>query len=84
MRVAKSPLAFNGVVLPLTVSSGQTSISLGCKGNRTFTGLPDEYLYVAIPGDKWDAVVEKLTEAHDANSAMEKYYVGRKKEFASA
>lgn len=70
-------------VLPLTTNNGQTSISLGCKGNRTFTGLPDEEVYVAIPGDKWAAVIEKLTETHAANLAMERYYSNRKTEFAA-
>lgn len=65
-------------VLPLTTTSSQTSISLGCRGNRTFTGLPDEEIYVAIPGDKWEAVLEKLTVAHEANAAMERYYCDRK------
>ena len=64
-------------VLPLTTASGQTSISLGCKGNRTFTGLPDEELYVAIPGDKWPAVLEKLAEVQEANATMGKYYSGK-------
>ena len=71
-------------VLPLTTASGQTSISLGCKGNRTFTGLPDEYMYVSIPGDKWAAIVEKLADTHAANSAMEKYYMGKKQKFAAS
>ena len=70
-------------VLPLTTKNGQMSISLGCKGNRTFTGLPDEEMYVAIPGDKWEAVVAKLTETHEANLAMEKYYANRKIQFAT-
>ena len=68
-------------VLPLTMASGQTSISLGCKGNRTFTGLPDDEMYVAIPGDKWQLVLEKLAEAHEANAAMERYYRERKTQF---
>ena len=70
-------------VLPLTTTNGQTSISLGCKGNRTFTGLPDEEMYVAIPGDKWAAVLEKLTETHAANLAMGKLYSHRKTQFAA-
>jgi uncharacterized protein (DUF169 family) len=70
-------------VLPLTTLNGQTSISLGCKGNRTFTGLPDEEVFVAIPGDKWVAVIEKLTETHAANLAMEMYYSNRKTEFSA-
>ena len=69
-------------VLPLTTTNGQTSISLGCKGNRTFTGLPEEEMYVAIPGDKWEAVIEKLTETHAANLAMGKYYSNRKTQLA--
>jgi uncharacterized protein (DUF169 family) len=68
-------------VLPLAAASRQTSISLGCKGNRTFTGLPDEEMYVAIPGDKWQAVLDKLAEARDANAAMERYYRDKKTHF---
>ncbi len=70
-------------VLPLTTTSSQASISLGCKGNRTFTGLPDAEMYVAIPGDKWEAVIEKLAETHHANLAMEKYYSNRKTQLAA-
>ena len=70
-------------VLPLTVAGGQASISLGCKGNRTFTSLSDDEMYVAIPGDKWEAVVEKLTETHEANAAMAQYYSSRKAQFAT-
>lgn len=68
-------------VLPLTMASRQTSISLGCKGNRTFTGLPDEEMYVSIPGDSWQAVLDKLAETHEANAAMESFYRGRKAQF---
>jgi uncharacterized protein (DUF169 family) len=62
-------------VLPLSVKTGQAAMSFGCKGNRTFTGLPDEELYVAIPGAKWDAVLSALTEIVAANSAMEAHYL---------
>jgi uncharacterized protein (DUF169 family) len=68
-------------VLPLATTSSQTAISLGCKGNRTFTGLPDEEMYVAIPGDKWQAVLDKLAEAREANAAMESYYCDKKTQF---
>src|SRR5947209_3554333 len=36
-------------LLPMVSLSGVASLSLGCMGNRTFTGLPDEELYVCIP-----------------------------------
>jgi len=69
-------------VLSLTTGSRETSISLGCKGNRTFTGLPDEEMYVAIPGDKWPSVAGKLAEAQEANEAMGSFYQGRKAQFS--
>lgn len=65
-------------VLPLTMANGQTSVSLGCRGNRTFTSLADDEMYVAIPGDRWEVVSQKLAEAHEANEAMGKYYLDRK------
>jgi uncharacterized protein (DUF169 family) len=68
-------------VLPLATASRAASISLGCKGNRTFTGLPDEELYVAIPGDKWQAVSAKLAEAEQANAVLGAYYSDRKTQF---
>jgi hypothetical protein len=43
-------------------------------GNRTFTGLPDEELYVAVPGDKWQSVVATLNDILHANEAMGTYY----------
>src|SRR5204863_6442281 len=49
-------------VLPLASKTGLASLSLGCMGNRTFTGLPEEELYVCIPGAHWEALVIKLAE----------------------
>jgi uncharacterized protein (DUF169 family) len=42
-------------VLPLILSSHTAALSLGCKGNRTFTGLPDEEMYICIPAEQWTA-----------------------------
>ena len=69
-------------VLPLASRTGVTSLSLGCMGNRTFTGLPDEELYVCIPGGRWDSLVSKLTEIGRANSAMQQHYRNHKAQFA--
>jgi len=69
-------------ILPLTTRTGAASLSFGCKGNRTFTGLPDEELYMTVAGDKWPAVVEKLAEAFDANQKMERHYINQKAQFA--
>jgi uncharacterized protein (DUF169 family) len=61
-------------VLPLAVNAGSAALSFGCKGNRTFTGLPDDELYVAIPGGKWRDVENALESILEANAAMETYY----------
>lgn len=68
-------------VLPLAVKTGTAALSLGCKGNRTFTGLPDDELYLAIPGGRWAAVVGKVEEIVASNRAMESFYEGRKQQF---
>jgi uncharacterized protein (DUF169 family) len=61
-------------VLPLAINGQTSALSFGCRGNRTFTGLPDEELYVAVPGDRWNAVVARLAETLAANQAMGGYY----------
>jgi len=61
-------------VLPLAVGTDKASLSFGCKGNRTFTGLPDGEMYIAIPGSKWDAVTRAAEEIVAANAAMGAHY----------
>lgn len=70
-------------VLPLAVNSKAAALSLGCKGNRTFTGLGDGEMYVTVPADQWAAVAEKLTEAVTANETMGGYYQNKKDQFAA-
>src|SRR5205807_2803521 len=36
--------------LPAVLGSGRGVASLGCIGNRVYTGLPDDELYYALPG----------------------------------
>jgi uncharacterized protein (DUF169 family) len=71
-------------VLPLTLQTQAAAFSLGCRGNRTFTGLPDGELYVSIPGEKWPAVAAQLLKVHGANAAMGDYYADKKAKFAAA
>lgn len=61
-------------VLPLAVNGQTSALSFGCRGNRAFTGLPDEELYVAVPGERWAAVVARLAETIAANQVMGEYY----------
>ena len=68
-------------VLPLTVNQNSASLSLGCAGNRTFTGLPASEMYVCIPAAMWPDVVERTTTVIGANKAMQQHYDGHKAKF---
>jgi uncharacterized protein (DUF169 family) len=61
-------------ILALTRASGKMTLSLGCKGNRTFTGLSHNEAYICVPGSKWDALVGCLGGIVDANKTMERHY----------
>lgn len=71
-------------ILPLTLQSRSAALSLGCKGNRTYTGLPDGEMYVSIPGDKWPAVVQQVAAVISANRAVGDYHAARKVQFLTA
>jgi len=51
--------------------------SLGCIGNRVYTGLADDELYFALPGSQAAAVAEKLAGIVHANRELEKYHRAR-------
>ena len=71
-------------VLPFAISSASAAVSLGCTGNRTFTGLQDDELYVAIPGAKWEDFKVRLAEIVAANEHMSLYYVEHEAAVAAA
>ena len=61
------------------VLGGPTGVtSLGCIGNRVYTGMGDDELYFTIPGPKIGGVVERLETVMDANRALETYHEGRR------
>ena len=61
------------------VLGGPTGVtSLGCIGNRVYTGLGDDELYFTIPGPRVGDVVERLETVMDANRALETYHEGRR------
>lgn len=61
-------------VLPEALQSGRVALSLGCVGNRVYTGLPDDEMYFAIPGPKVAAVLEKLETIVAANRELERFH----------
>jgi uncharacterized protein (DUF169 family) len=67
--------------LPLAINTGAAALSLGCKGNRTYTGLPESEMYVSIPGGKWAEVAARVAEVVEANRAIGAYHEERKRQF---
>lgn len=70
-------------VLPLTMSSGQAGVSLGCAGNRLYAGLREDELYVTVPGPRWDDFKARLAEIVGVNQRMGRYYREHEAEIAS-
>jgi uncharacterized protein (DUF169 family) len=63
--------------IPAVMQTGRTATNLGCIGNRVYTELADDELYIVIAGTQLDAVVDKLVTIIDANHELEKFHCGR-------
>jgi uncharacterized protein (DUF169 family) len=78
---AASPLPILGrptcMAIPAAMSMGTTA-SLGCIGNRVYTGIEEDDLYVAVPGNQLAAVDQALATIVAANSAIENYARSRR------
>jgi uncharacterized protein (DUF169 family) len=64
-------------VLPATLQGGAVNASVGCIGNRVYTGLGDDELYFALPGSQVEAIVEKLGVIVHANRELEQFHRAR-------
>lgn len=65
-------------MIPAALSRPDGVTSLGCIGNRVYTGLGDDELYFTIPGAKVGEVVERLETVLQANRQLEQYHEGRR------
>jgi len=65
-------------IVPTATETGRASLSLGCIGNRVYTGLADNELYIAIPGAQLNAILEKLEAIVAANRTLEEFHQQRK------
>jgi uncharacterized protein (DUF169 family) len=64
------------MALPAALAQG-TVTTLGCIGNRVYTNLGAEEMYVVVPGAKLEAVCDQLTVIATANTALEEYARGK-------
>jgi uncharacterized protein (DUF169 family) len=61
-------------MIPQTIDSMSSVASVGCIGNRVYTGLGDDELYLTVPGAKVGEVLEKLSTILTANRELEKFH----------
>ena len=61
-------------MIPAVMDAGQVAASLGCIGNRVYTGLGDDELFAAIPGPRAAQVIRQLHTILNANRQLEAYH----------
>jgi len=70
------------MALPASLVNGAI-LSLGCVGNRVYTGLGDDELYFVVRGEDLAALVEALQVITNANHVLQQYAQGRRSELAT-
>lgn len=70
------------MALRAALAKGTVS-SLGCAGNRVYTGLGEDEMYVAVPGADLEKVAEALEVIVSANQAVTEYARGRRAQLAT-
>jgi uncharacterized protein (DUF169 family) len=64
-------------MIPQAAASGAGVASVGCIGNRVYTGLGDGEMYLTVPGAKVAAVLQELDAIAKANDALEQFHTQR-------
>jgi uncharacterized protein (DUF169 family) len=71
------------MALPAALGGG-TIASTGCIGNRVYTDLGDDELYVTVPGRDLSPIVAELATIVSANDTLADYHRGRRRSLASS
>jgi uncharacterized protein (DUF169 family) len=70
------------MALPASLQHGAIT-SLGCMGNRVYTGLGEDEMYVVLRGKDLPAVADALKTISSANSALHDYAEGRRQQLST-
>lgn len=70
-------------MIPRSLDAAAAVASVGCIGNRVYTDLGDDELYLSVPGTALKATLEKLETILTANSELEKFHRQRAATLAS-
>jgi uncharacterized protein (DUF169 family) len=69
-------------VIPRSMQTGETSLSFGCVGARTYVGLTPAEVVLTIPGQSFTQLVERLQTIVAANDALAPFHQQQKATFA--
>jgi uncharacterized protein (DUF169 family) len=69
-------------VIPSALESGAAALSVGCMGARTFAGIQEEELLVAVPAQALAGLAERAEVILRANAVMRDYYQANKARFS--
>ena len=70
------------MALPATLAYGVVA-STGCIGNRVYTDVGEDELYVTVPGKDLQQIVEAALTIAAANATLSEYHRGRRQALAS-
>ena len=71
------------MAIPAAVGGASIVSSLGCVGNRVYTGLADEAFYVVLSGTALESVTAALGTIVAANATLSEYHSGRRAAIAT-
>lgn len=70
------------MALPAALAHGVVT-SAGCVGNRVYTDLPEDEMYVAVPGKDLGKVADEAQTIAQANAQLLEYHRGRRQALAT-
>jgi uncharacterized protein (DUF169 family) len=70
-------------MVPQAIGARAGVASVGCVGNRVYTGLTDDELYITVPGEAVGRVLEQLETVLTANAALEQFHRSRAAELGN-
>jgi len=71
------------MALPLALAGGPVT-STGCIGNRVYTNLGEDELYMVVPGKGLVRIDDELQTIAAANDRLEEYHRERRQSLATA
>ena len=64
-------------MIPAAAAAGSSVASVGCIGNRVYTSLGDDELYLSVPASLVERTLERLDTIVTANTELEKFHRAR-------